>query len=385
LKAKPLINNVYQLVGTRTLIVKFEDISLGDQIITRPDFLAICHADQRYYRGEREHAVLARKLPMAPIHEASATVVHDPTGTYAVGARVVLVPNIVGKAQARTSADTPPRAASASVALPTALATTARTTAFVDTIQRIQRADSAGTYENYAPGSGFRSSGYDGFLSELVALPPDRVVAATDIAPEIAAITEFVSVAAHASTRFDALAHQQRERLAVIGDGSMAYVVANVLKERFPASQVIVLGRHQEKLAIFSFADETWYSDMLPDNVRFDHAFECTGAQGSAAALEVLINHINPQGSILLLGVSEQAIPVNTRMVLEKGLTLIGCSRSGRVDFEQAIALMRQSSMQQRLRQIIYLDDPVSTVMDIKRVFDTDLITPFKTVFEWRV
>jgi ribitol-5-phosphate 2-dehydrogenase len=210
-----------------------------------------------------------------------------------------------------------------------------------------------GAYENYALGSGFRSSGYDGFLSELVALPPDRMVATADIAPEVAAITEFVSVAVHASMRFDALAHERRGRIAIIGDGSMAYVLANVLKERFPASQVVVLGRHQEKLAIFSFADETWYSDTLPDDLCFDHAFECTGAQGSAAPLDILIDRINPQGSILLLGVSEQAVPVNTRMILEKGLTLIGCSRSGRVDFEQAVALMRKSRIQQRLRQII--------------------------------
>jgi ribitol-5-phosphate 2-dehydrogenase len=351
-----LINNVYQLVSTRTLVVKFEDISFGDQIIVRPDFLAICHADQRYFRGERDHAVLARKLPMAPIHEASATVVYDPTGTHEVGTRVVLIPNITGDAW--STEDSPSKA---SLALNEEL------------------------HENYAPGSGFRSSGYDGFLSELVALPPDRVIAAAAIPAEIAAITEFISVAVHASTRFDALAHSQRERLAIIGDGSMAYVVASVLKEQFPASQIVILGRHQEKLTIFSFANETWYSDTLPDNLRFDHAFECTGAQGSATALGTLIDHINPQGSILLLGVSEQAVQVNTRMVLEKGLTLIGCSRSGRTDFERAIILMQNPRVQQRLRQIIYLDDPVNAVADVKRVFDTDLTTPFKTVFEWKV
>jgi ribitol-5-phosphate 2-dehydrogenase len=82
--------------------------------------------------------------------------------------------------------------------------------------------------------------------------------------------------------------------------------------------------------------------------------------------------------------VSEQAVPINTRMVLEKGLTLIGCSRSGRVDFEQTVALMHKLPVQQRLRQIIYLDSPVNTVADVKRVFDNDLSTPFKTVFEWK-
>jgi ribitol-5-phosphate 2-dehydrogenase len=341
LKAEPLINNVYQLVGTRTLVVKFENISLGERVIVRPDYLAICHADQRDYLGQRDRAVLEKKLPMAPIHEATGIVVHDPSGTYATGQRVVLIPNIAGDIQ-------------------------------------------AGVYENYAPGSGFRSSGYDGFLSEFVALPPDRVLAIDDIAPEVAAITEFVSVAVHAVTRLDALARQARGRFAVIGDGSMAYAVASVLKECFPASEVIILGRHRSKLALFTFADETHYSSTPPPDLSFDHAFECVGSQGSAEALEVLIRHINPQGSIVMLGVSEQTVPVNTRMVLEKGLTLIGCSRSGRTDFEQAVALLKEPRFQQHIRQIVYLDEPVRTVADVKRVFANDLLTPFKTVFEWR-
>jgi ribitol-5-phosphate 2-dehydrogenase len=342
LKVKLLINNVYQLVGTRTLVVKFEDISLGDKVIVRPDYLAICHADQRYYLGQRDHTVLAKKLPMAPIHEATGVVVHDPSGTYVTGERVILIPNIAGDTQ-------------------------------------------TGAYENYAPGSGFRSSGYDGFLSELVALPPDRVVGAGELVPEVAAIGEFVSVAMHATARFDESAHAGRARLAVIGDGSMAYVVASVLREQFPASEVLVLGRHSEKLALFAFADETWFSDDLPTGLRFDHAFECTGGQGSAEALDTLIDHINPQGCIVMLGVSEHPVPVNTRMVLEKGLTLVGCSRSGRADFEAAVAYMQEPAAQQNLRQIIYLDEPVCSVTDVKRVFANDRMTPFKTVFEWRV
>jgi ribitol-5-phosphate 2-dehydrogenase len=337
-----LINNIYQLVGTRALVVRFEDVSFDDRIIVRPDFLALCHADQRYYLGQRDQAVLAQKLPMAPIHEASGIVVYDPTQNYTTGQRVVLIPNIAGDIE-------------------------------------------TGVLENYAPGSGFRSSGYDGFLSELVALPPDRVIAIGTLKPEVAAITEFVSVAAHATTRFDEQAGSVRDRLAIIGDGSMAYVVANVLKERFPSSEIIVLGHHSDKLALFTFVDETYFSNDLPADLHFDHAFECTGSQSSAAALNTLIDHINPQGTIVLLGVSEQAVPVNTRMVLEKGLVLVGCSRSGRADFELALSLMQKPHIQQRLRQIIYLDEPVHTVTDIKRVFLNDLSTPFKTVFEWRV
>lgn len=337
-----MINNVYQLVGTKTLVVKFEDISLGGRVLVRPSHMAICHADQRYYLGQRDHSVLQQKLPMAPIHEAMGTVLFDPTGTYRVGQHVVMIPNIPGQ-------------------------------------------ESSGVFENYASGSGFLSSGYDGFMRELVDLAVDRVISCEGIDPTVAAITEFVSVAFHASTRFDTVTHDRRKCIAIFGDGSLAYVTACVLSKRFPEVRIVVMGRHAEKLALFSFVDKTYFSDALPADLVFDHAFECTGGEGSAAAIDTIIKHIAPQGTVLLMGVSERPVPVFTRNVLEKGLTLIGCSRSGRTDFEGALALMADGETERRLKQIIYVDDPVYSVADIKRVFATDLVTPFKTVFEWRL
>ena len=43
-----------------------------------------------------------------------------------------------------------------------------------------------------------------------------------------------------------------------------------------------------------------------------------------------------------LLGVSENNVPINTRMVLEKGLRLFGSSRSGREDFEATVQLYHE-------------------------------------------
>ena len=87
----------------------------------------------------------------------------------------------------------------------------------------------------------------------------------------------------------------------------------------------------------------------------------------------------------MLLGVSENRCAIDTRMVLEKGMTLIGCSRSGREDFLQAIELMKNDYFQQLLKVIIYEDTPVRSISDIHRVFSTDVTTPFKTVFHWEV
>jgi ribitol-5-phosphate 2-dehydrogenase len=161
--------------------------------------------------------------------------------------------------------------------------------------------------------------------------------------------------------------------------------MTNVLRRRFPASKLIVIGHNPKKLAHFSFADETYLPGELPEDLQVDHAFECCGGEGSYSAIEAVIHNINPQGTLMLLGVSENQVPINTRMVLEKGLTLVGCSRSGRRDFEQAISLMEQPQLQQRLQVILYEDAPVRTEEDIYRVFATDATTPFKTVFKWEL
>ena len=337
-----MTNSVYQLVSPKVFSIKYTDISYSDKVIVRPEYMAVCHADQRYFLGQRDIKVLHKKLPMALIHECCGRVVYDPTGKLEQGQRVVMIPN------------TPTE-------------------------------EDEVIYENYAKGSYFLSSGHDGFMQEFVALDPSRVVAYNNAEPSVAAITEFISVAAHATTRFDLVAHSRRNRIGIWGDGSLAYVVANVMKARFPQSKLVIIGMDKRKLAQFAFADEQYMANHLPEDLEVDHAFECCGGEGSYYAIEDVIKHINPQGTLMLMGVSENRVAINTRMVLEKGMTLVGCSRSGRADFEKAVELLENREFRKRIKVIIYEDAPVRNIADICRVMANDLMTPFKTVFKWEV
>ena len=74
----------------------------------------------------------------------------------------------------------------------------------------------------------------------------------------------------------------------------------------------------QEKLSGFSFADDTFSVSDIPDDLYIDHAFECVGGAASQQAINQIIDHIQPEGTISILGVSEYPVPINTRMVLEK-------------------------------------------------------------------
>lgn len=337
-----MINYVYQLVSPQVLSIKYDDIEFAQKAIVKPKYMAICHADQRYYLGQRDQSVLRKKLPMALIHECCGEVVYDPTNTFKVGDLVAMIPNT-----------------------PTT--------------------ESEIIYENYRKGSYFMSSGHDGFLREYVDMPADRMVSLNGVPEYVAAITEFISVGVHATSRFNLLAHGIRDVIGVWGDGSLSFVVSCILKSRFPDSKIVVVGKDPRKLSYFTFVDETFVAGNLPEDFSVDHAFECCGGEGSYYAIDDVIRTINPQGTLMLMGVSENKVAINTRDTLEKGLTIVGNSRSGVEDFQMAADFMRNEEFSSRLKLIIYEDKPVSSIDDIHRVFQTDLNTPFKTVFKWNL
>ena len=326
-----MLNTVYQLIRPRQFEVTFQDIELDrEHILVRPTHLSICNADQRYYQGKRSEDILRQKLPMALIHEAIGRVVYDPSGTFIVGDQVVMIPNI-------------PSEQSPVIA------------------------------ENYLRSSKFRGSSIDGFMQEYISTTADRLVPIpsgirNDL---VAAFTEMVSVCYHAISRFDRTAHAKRDTIGVWGDGNMGYFTALLLKARFPQSRIYVFGVIENKLSDFSFADETCLVSRIPEGFTVDHAFEAVGGRASGQVINQIIDHIAPEGTIAILGVSEDPVPINTRMVLEKGLRILGTSRSGREDFE---GLLRLFDSQPDV--VSYLEKMVGAVVSIRDV--KDIVTAFE-------
>ena len=340
-------NCVYRLVAPRVFEPVQVDVSASSSCVyVRPTHLSICNADVRYYRGARSAQVLAEKLPMALIHEAIGRVVSDPTETFEVGSKVVMLPN-----------------------------------APCETDEVIA--------ENYLRSSKFCGSGFDGFMQELVALPPQRVVALPDsISMEVAAFTELVSVAVHAVTRFDSIAHSRRARVGVWGDGNLGFIVSLLLKTWFPDMHVCVFGRNSYKMNDFTFVDETHLSySVTPGTGSLDHAFECCGCEGSVAAIDQIIDMVKPEATVSLLGVSENPVSINTRMVLEKGLRLFGSSRSGRSDFIKVVSLYDQHpEIPGYLESLVDSVFDVRTIADMSSAFEADLRkSAGKTIMKWNV
>ncbi len=339
-----MLNTVYQLKGPRQFEISFQDVELDEKhVVVRPTYLSICNADQRYYQGTRAEEILRQKLPMALIHEGIGKVIYDPTGTYQVGTEVVMIPN-------RPSEEDPIIA------------------------------------ENYLRSSTFCASSQDGFLQEYVLATPDRMLPLpVGINRVVAAFTELVSVSYHAISRFLRFSHERRNVVGVWGDGNLGYITALLLKYRLPGSKIYVFGVNSYKLNDFSFADETFLVSEIPEGLQLNHAFECVGGGAASKAINQIIDYMIPEGTISLMGVSEDFAPINTRMVLEKGLRLFGSSRSGRADFEGLLKLYEEHpEIPAYLENIVGSQIEVKDVKDISRAFETDIHKLIgKTVMIW--
>ena len=336
-----MINIVYRLKSPKFFEESIDEIEL-DGVVVRPSHLSICQADQRYYKGSRPAEVLERKLPMALIHEGIGDVVFDNTGEFKSGDKVVMIPN----------------------------------TPMGDDVCRA----------NYSYKSKFRGSGFDGFTSDLVKLAPDRLVKIpNDFNPHVSAFIELMSVAYQGISKFSEIAITPKDTLGVWGDGNLGFITALFLKVKFPNSNVIVFGKHLENLNLFSFVDGTYQIHNVPDDLAIDHAFECVGSSASQSAIEQIIDLINPQGTVNLFGVSEYPVPVNTRMVLEKGLTIQGNSRSEREDFIGVVETLKENpQLFEHLEKLITNVCEINSLNDLKNAFDKDYISHFgKTILKW--
>lgn len=340
-----MLNTLYRLVAPRRFEVCFSDIDIfsGD-VIVRPTYLSICHADQRYYQGSRPAEIMAKKLPMALIHEAIGEIIYSNKKELKSGTRVVMVPNTPTKHD-----------------------------------------DIIG--ENYLSSSRFRASGFDGFTQDLVSLDADRIVTLPNsIDNHVGAFIELMSVSVHAILRFLNISHNRRERIAIFGDGNLGFITSIFLKAMVPDIDLIIFGTHEEKLNSFAHASETYNVADRLENISFDHAFECVGGAPSGKAIEQIIDFIKPEGTISLLGVSEYPIPINTRMVLEKGLRLFGSSRSCPDDFKTTVAMLdRYPWISSYLSNLITDIICVRNISDINKAFESDIIKPGgKTIMEWK-
>ncbi|HET7219997.1 MAG TPA: alcohol dehydrogenase catalytic domain-containing protein [Vicinamibacterales bacterium] len=181
----------------------------------------------------------------------------------------------------------------------------------------------------------------------------------------------FIEPVAAACRIFEQVPLSRHARVAIVGDGRMGLLVAQVM--RTVAADVTVFGKHDHKLAIArGLGLQTTASAGASRNGTFDVVVDVTGRpDGMTKAIELA----KPLGTVVLKSTFHGEAAVTSWPIVVHEKTLVG-SRCG--PFRPAIDLLASGAVQVEplIARIARLEDHASAFADARRMmkvlFDVD-------------
>jgi threonine dehydrogenase-like Zn-dependent dehydrogenase len=182
---------------------------------------------------------------------------------------------------------------------------------------------------------------HDGAFAEYLTLPLENLhFIPSNVSDEKAA---FIEPLAAACEILDQLDIRKFPKVAVLGDGKLAQLIAMVLKTA--CSRVVLYGKHASKLALarrVGVATKRVRGDAS-DLARVKDTFRLmVEATGSPTGLALAQRMTEPRGTLLLKSTFHGTAPVETWPIVVKEITVVG-SRCG--PFTKAIALLRSGKV----------------------------------------
>jgi alcohol dehydrogenase len=175
-----------------------------------------------------------------------------------------------------------------------------------------------------------------GAFSEFFVLPEANLRLVPDsLSTETAVFTEPVAAACEI---LDQVAIPPGGRVAVLGDGKLGLLIAQVLQAS--GCRVHQFGRHKNKLQIAAARGVTTEiaGRNLPE-AEYEWVVEATG---SASGLGAAVAMVQPRGTVILKSTVHGEVPLDTAPVIVNEITLVG-SRCGR--FEPALELLERGAI----------------------------------------
>jgi threonine dehydrogenase-like Zn-dependent dehydrogenase len=143
----------------------------------------------------------------------------------------------------------------------------------------------------------------------------------------------FIEPVAAACEILDQIKIAKGAQVAVLGDGKLGLLIAQVLHAH--GARVLLLGRHREKMRLVEWAGVT--SEVLADQLP-ERAFPIVvDATGSQEGLRAAITMCEPRGTVVMKSTVHGLVPIDTAPAIVNEITLVG-SRCGR--FEPALRLL---------------------------------------------
>jgi len=332
-----MVTKSFKIVSPKTFEIYLEDIKANEyECLIKVNKAFICKADIRYYIGDRDKKILGLKYPMNLLHEAIGTVIKGNNNEFKLGDRVVLIPNVIKKCIKKCC------------------------------IHKVCKDSSLG--ENYCDKAIFASSNCDGFSKEMIAWPAENILKIQDDLDDNTAIfCELISVAIASIRRCNKI--NNTDTIYIWGDGILGYITASIFKAIYK-KQVIAFGKHEEKLKKFPCNNYFLVDGLKKIESNIKVAFECVGSNGAESSINQILDLISPGGNIILTGVSENNISINTRKILEKGITLTGSTRSNIDDFKIALNYLKNKEFRSYIEKLIIDEVEIKNIFDFYSVFE---------------
>jgi threonine dehydrogenase-like Zn-dependent dehydrogenase len=177
--------------------------------------------------------------------------------------------------------------------------------------------------------------GRDGAHAEFLRLPVVNLLPVPDEVPDERAVFTEPLAAAHAI--LERVAVTKETRVAVIGDGKLGLLCAQVLQ--WKGAQVLLVGKHPDKLRL---ASRRGVETMMVEKARgrsrdMDVVVEASGA---AAGFRLALDLLRPRGVLVLKSTFHGATEMDSARIVVDEISVVG-SRCGR--FAPALELLKNN------------------------------------------
>jgi len=192
----------------------------------------------------------------------------------------------------------------------------------------------------------------NGVFAEYIVLPNKNLHIIPDSVEDKEAV--FTEPIAAALEILEQVHIKPTENVAVIGDGKLGSLVAQVLKTN--GNDISVFGKNKNKLSIIEAFNIRTYLSENEANEKFDIVIECSGnPAGFIKALDI----IKPRGTIVLKSTYHGNLNIDFAPVVVNEINIVG-SRCGR--FEPALRFLEKKLIRTKdlITRIFKLDESIS-------------------------
>jgi alcohol dehydrogenase len=194
---------------------------------------------------------------------------------------------------------------------------------------------------------------HPGAFREFLQLPVENLHAVPKSIPTEHAV--FIEPVAAACEILDQITIAKGTRVALLGDGKLGLLIAQVLQAH--GARVLLFGRHREKMRLVEWSGVT--AEILGSKLP-ERAFPIVvDATGSPEGLRAAIAMCEPRGTVVMKSTVHGLVPIDTAPAIVNEITLVG-SRCGR--FEPAIRLIASGKV--RVGELISEEFPLDRASD---------------------